>query len=68
MNFNEIFRKDVTFDNVKNHKKTGLYSLSRRNIFGKTTGRKVVNLAPPSCLRVNTFSVSFLPILVTTSP
>ena len=34
-NFNEVFRKDVTYDNIKNHKNL---SLSRRYVFGKTTG------------------------------
>ena len=37
-NFNEIFRKDVTYDNIKILKKRGLHPLSRRYIFGKTTG------------------------------
>ena len=36
-NFNEIFRKDVTYDNVKSHKKPGLHPVSRRYIFGKAT-------------------------------
>ena len=30
--------KDVTYDNIKNHKKPGLHPLSRRQTFGKTTG------------------------------
>ena len=34
----EIFRKDVTYDNIKSHKKAELHSLSIRYIFGKTTG------------------------------
>ena len=34
-NFNEIFREDVTYHNIKNHKKPGLYPLSKRCIFGK---------------------------------
>ena len=34
---NEIFRKDVTYDNVRSHKKLGLHPLSRRYIFEKTT-------------------------------
>ena len=29
-NFNEIFSKDATYDNIKSHKKPGLYSLCRR--------------------------------------
>ena len=35
-NFNEIFRKDVTYDNLKSHKKPGLRAFSRRYIFGKS--------------------------------
>ena len=35
-NFNEILKKDVTFDNI-NSKKTGFYPLSRRYIFQETT-------------------------------
>ena len=30
-NFNEIFRKDVTYDNIKSHKKARLHPLSRRS-------------------------------------
>ena len=32
-NFNEIFRKVGTYDNIKSHKKPGLHTLSRRWIF-----------------------------------
>ena len=38
-NFSEIFRKDVTYDNIKSHEKPGLQPLSRRYIFEKNTGR-----------------------------
>ena len=31
-NFNEIFRKDVTYDNNKSHKKIGLHSVFIRYI------------------------------------
>ena len=31
-NFNEVFRKDVTYDNIKIHKKTGVQLLFRRCI------------------------------------
>ena len=34
----EIFRKDVTYDNIKSHKKPGFQPLLRRYIYGKTTG------------------------------
>ena len=29
-NFNEIFRKNVTYDNIKNHKTVGLHPFSRK--------------------------------------
>ena len=41
----EIFRKDVTYDNIETHKKPGLHPLFGRYICGKTTGR--VKLTPP---------------------
>ena len=37
-NFNKTFRKDVTYDNIKSHKKTGFHPLYETCIFGKTTG------------------------------
>ena len=37
-NLYESFRKDVTYDNIKSHKKAGLHSFSRKHIFEKTTG------------------------------
>ena len=44
---NEIFRKDVTYDNITSHKKPGHRPLSRRYIFGKTTEGRV-KLTPSS--------------------
>ena len=35
--FSETFRKDVTYDNIKSHKKTGFHPLFRRYIFRKST-------------------------------
>ena len=37
-NFNEIFRKDLAYDIIKSDKKAAFHPLSRKNIFGKTTG------------------------------
>ena len=45
-NFNEVFREDVTYDNIKSRKKPGSHPLFRRNIFRKTTGR--VELTTPA--------------------
>ena len=36
--FNEIFKKDVSKDNIKSHKKPRFHLLFRRHIFRKTTG------------------------------
>ena len=35
--FNEIFRKTATYNNVKNHKKSELQPISRKQNCGKTT-------------------------------
>ena len=37
MNFNEISKKNVTYD-IKSHKKSGRYYLPRKHKFRKTTG------------------------------
>ena len=55
-NFNEIFRKDVTYGNIKIHKKSGLHLLSRRYIFGKATRGRASNWPTSSLLRVNEIS------------
>ena len=34
-NLNEVFRKDVTYDNIKSHKKSKYHRLFRRYIFEK---------------------------------
>ena len=36
-NFTKVFRKDVTYDNIKRLNKSGHHSLSRRYIFGKNS-------------------------------
>ena len=38
MNFDEIFRKNVAYDNIKNHRNSGLQPFSRKQDIGKTTG------------------------------
>ena len=50
-NFNETFRKDVPYDNVKSHKKLGFHPLFRRYIFQKTTVEG--QLTPPAILGLN---------------
>ena len=47
-NFNEIFRKNVAYDNIESHKKPWFHLLFRRYIFRKTTGE--VKLTPPAVL------------------
>ena len=34
-NFNEFFKKGVPYDNIKGHRKTGLYPYSKKYSFGK---------------------------------
>ena len=51
MNFNEIFRKDVTYANIKSHKKPEFHTPFKGYIFEKNH-RGGVNLTP-SLFRVN---------------
>ena len=51
--FNEISRKNVSYDNIKSHKKPGFYPLLRRYIFWKTTAGVRLTFLPLSCFRVN---------------
>ena len=50
MNFNEFFRKNVTYDDIKSHPKSGLQPLSRKHNFGKTTDG--IKLTTTGLLRV----------------
>ena len=55
MNFNEIFRKNVTCDNIKVTKSQG-YTLSLENtVLEKPQGRVKLTPPPPSLLRVNKY-------------
>ena len=38
MNFNEIFRKNITYVDIKSQQKLGLHPFSRKHNFGKTRG------------------------------
>ena len=51
-NFNEIFRKDVTYDNIKIYKIAELHSLSRKYIFEK---HRRIKLTPPIFFRVKVY-------------
>ena len=46
MNFNEIFRKDVTYDNIKIHKKPGFHLLFRNAFFEKHSGGQIDTAQP----------------------
>ena len=48
--FNETFRKNVTYDNTKSHQKSGLHPRSRKHNFEKTTGRGFKLTPPPLTL------------------
>ena len=55
--FDEIFRKDVTYDNIKSHKKARFHPLFRMYIFRKNT--RGIRLNPlPTFLGLN---IHFLP-------
>ena len=47
-NFNEIFRKNVAYDDIESQKKPWFHPLFRRYIFRKTTGE--AKLTPPAVL------------------
>ena len=52
-NLNEIFRKDVTYDNIKSHKKPGFHPLFRRHILGVLGRSKPQNFfVCQRCLRI----------------
>ena len=46
-NFNEIFRKDVPYDNFKSHKKPGFHPIFRRYNFQKSQGGQIDHRPPP---------------------
>ena len=56
-------KKDATYDNIKSHKKTGLHPLSRRYIFGKTTGEGHIGPRPSSLLRVKELSLKQIKLI-----
>ena len=47
-NFNEIFRKALTYDNIQSHKKAMLHSLFKKYYLGKTKGKGQID--PPAVL------------------
>ena len=47
-NFNEIFGRDVAYENIKSRKKTSFHPLSIKHIFEKTTGASQID--PPLAL------------------
>ena len=55
-NFNEMFRKHVTYDNIKSHKKTGLHAFSEKHNFTKSTAF-FRNTPLPHLFRVETLVV-----------
>ena len=51
-----MFRKGVTYENIKCHEKTGFYPLSRRYIFRKTVkvGGQIDSRSPSAILGLQT--------------
>ena len=52
-NFNEIFRKEVPYNNIKSHKNPGFYPFFRWYIFQKTKVGWWSNWPTPAVLRLN---------------
>ena len=52
INFNEIFREDVTYNNIKSHKEPGFHPLFRRKAFQKITRRGQIDPPHPPPLAV----------------
>ena len=50
MNFNEVFRKNVTYGNLRSQKNPGPDPRSRKNFFRKTTGGRQID--SPSLFRL----------------
>ena len=50
-NFNKIFRKNMTYNNIKSHKKEGLHAFFGRYIFRKTTVGGQID-PPPAVLEL----------------
>ena len=46
-NFKEIFRKDIAYNDIKSHKKSGFLLLFRRYIFGKPAVLEVKLIPQP---------------------
>ena len=55
--FNKVFRKDVTYDNIKSHKK--LHPLYKRHIFGKPQGG-IGQLTPPAVYRLTYMKMTYI--------
>ena len=55
--FNENFRRDVTYNNMKSHKKARFHPNFRIYIFGKTTGWGVKLPHPPAFLWLSSIFV-----------
>ena len=57
MNSNEIFRKEVAYDNIKRYKKPEFRPLTRKNIFQLTTVGSQID-TPSILFRVKAISIS----------
>ena len=56
--FNESFRKNVAYDNIKSHKKPGFHPPLQRYIFRKTTGGSQTKSPPTPLPPRNRFRVN----------
>ena len=67
-NFNEIFTKDVPYDNFKSRKKPGLQLLFRRYNFRKTTGGGAGQIDPHPSAVLGLKCISFITFIWSYSP
>ena len=64
-NHNEIFMKDVSYHNIKSHKKPGLHRSYEKQIFGKATVGGQIDAPIPSHFRVKTRLIMTIKKLIT---
>ena len=59
-NFSEVFRKDVTYGNIKSREKSGFHPLFRRYTFGKATNGGGSQINPTNLFRVKRLYLTVL--------
>ena len=62
-NFNEVFRKNFVYDNIKSHRKTGFYPLTRKDLFRNPPAFLGLKNVGESCTAKNYCPVSLLSVV-----